>query len=636
MRKRLLPKLFILFVIGLAWIAELSIAVSIQLSPETGNYEPSFSFIVQNGYYRSENTLYASLPPSLKDYYHAKSHTVNNERDYAKFVTPNVVQSIADNIRNITQNSPYNDEEFANAVLMIVRRIPYVRSSAKYPVETIVENSADCDGLSILAASIMKAGGLDVVLLLYKGINPTHMNVGVSLEQMPVSHPWWIVPSGIEQGNKTYWIAESTSLSDWTVGDRPELLAHDKPLVISLDNCEKQSPASISSSLNSHLEPSAISINLSIVSPNISSNDRSLQVSGSISQAFINDPVAVYINQPGYPPTAHVTLTDQFGNYTFLWNVTLPGTYNIKTSWSGSSNYSGSDSETLTVFIGAQQPPIAELPSYFWSGDSSESPSRASSGYLSLFNQGTKEFLKSNLTGTDVMLSGEFIVLSYGEEILPNMTTITIPAYQKTFRLPRSRQTVTIQIPEETITIPEFEVLHNQFGFILEHTEESNYTASVKILTDGDAAQISQSLDEGNTMFMNASDVAPKNAWYKAVARVSGDEVAVEVYNNTGTLLENKTKNTTSSGFGELGITMTYTAGQVVAFKNLKVEAGSQTLKPASNNLGQESGIEFLYPYVRIALLLAGTVAAVACLKGRKENNKHPVELGASSQNGRD
>jgi hypothetical protein len=622
MRKRLLPTLLFLIIIGLAWTAELNAAFSIQLSPETGNYESTYTFAVQNGYYRSDHTLYVSLPPSLKDYYQGKGHTITNEKDYAKFVTPDAVKSIAENIRNITRNTPYDDEGFANAVLMIVREIPYVRSNAKYPVETIVDNSADCDGLSILAASIMKAGGLDVVLLLYKGINPTHMNVGVYLEHMPVTHSWWITPSGVDYDNKTYWIAESTSLADWTVGDRPELLAHDKPVVIPLANSEKKSPESISSSLNSPLQSSSISINLSTGYSNISSDERAINISGSVSPTSPDERVAVYINQPGYSPTAYTATTDQLGNYTLIWNVTLSGTYDVRTGWSGSANYSGSDSETLTVFVGAQQPPIGELPNYFWGSGSGDTQSRAySPGYLALFNQGAKEFLKSSLIGKDVVLSGEFIVLSNGQDEPPSQTTMTIPPYKRAIRLPGSRQTIIVQVPEETITIPGIEQLRSQFGFIIERTGGDNYTASVKLLTDNDVSQITQSVDQSEAMFMNASTVATRNAWHKAIAKVSGDEVTVEVYNDNGTRLENMASSTAKTGLGELGILMTYGASQVLAFKNLKVETVDKNPIPISDNQAQQSGIDFLYPYIRMSLLLAGTALAVVYLKGRKKNN---------------
>jgi hypothetical protein len=633
MRKRLLTTLLIVIVIGLAWASALNEVFSAQLSPETGNYESSYTFTVQNGYYQSDHTLFVSLPPSLKDYYHGKSHVINNEKDYAKFITPNAVRSIADNIRNITRNTPYDDEEFANAVLMIVREIPYFRSPGKYPIETIVDNQADCEGLSILAASIMKAGGLDVVLLLYEGMTPSHMNVGVSLEHMPVSHSWWMAPSGIDYNNKTYWIAETTSLADWTVGNRPGLLARDKPQIISLADSEKKSPASISSSLNSPLQSSSISINLSSGYSDVGDNERTIHISGSILPAFPNESVAVYVSQPGYSPSAFVTVTGESGNYTLPWNVTLPGTYMVKTSWSGSFNYSGSDSETVTVFVGAQQPPISELPNYFWDSGSSTAQSPAyPSWYIAMLNQGAKEFLKSNLTGTDVELTGDFMVLSDGHEVTPNETTITIPAHQITFSPPRSRQPIIIQVPEKTVPVPGIEQLTSQFGFMLERNGENNYTASVKTLTNDDVSQISQSLDESKALFINVSDIATKNVWHKAVATVSSDRVAVEVYDENGTQLDRLTTSATSKGSGELGILMTYDASQVIAFKNLKVEALGQSPTPISESQTQGNGIEFLFPYVRISLLLAGTVLAIVCLKGRRESNKRSSDLRKSSR----
>jgi hypothetical protein len=188
-------------------------------------------------------------------------------------------------------------------------------------------------------------------------------------------------------------------------------------------------------------------------------------------------------------------------------------------------------------------------------------------------------------------------------------------------RFPRSRQTITVQVPEQTITIPGIEQLRRQFGFILERTAEDNYTASVKLLTDSDVSQITQSVDQSEAMFMNASTVAPRNAWHKAIAKVSGDEVTVEVYNDNGTRLENMASSTAKTGLCELGIFMTYGASQVLAFKNLKVETVDKNPIPISDNLAQQSGIEFLYPYIRMSLLLAGTALAVVYLKGRKKNN---------------
>jgi hypothetical protein len=580
-------------------------------SAVTSNFESSYSLAVQDGYYMTDHTLYLSVSPSVRDYYSGSSHTMINEMDYVKYVTPGAVQSIADNIRKITNSTPYGDEAFANAVLMMVHEITYFKSNAKYPVETLVDNQADCDGLSILAASIMKAGGLDVVLLLYNGISPPHMNIGVSLKQMPVSHSWWTVPSGIEYDNVTYWVAECTSLAEWTVGDRPRLLSTAKPIVIPLINCANSSSAKVTSSLDNRLLPSSISINPSAVYAN-SSGERIVNVSGSVFPVFPNATVTLYVNQPGYAHTVYQTMTDEFGNYAESWNVTLPGTYIMRTSWSGSLNYSGSDSDAITVFIGAPQPVIVDLSNGVLDNGPGNLQSQANSPwYITMFNQGSKEFLKNNLTGTNVVLSGDFMVLSDGHELTPNDTTITIPAHRTTYRLPRSSRTVIVQVPEQVLAVPGVELLNSQFGFILRQNGAANYTASVKTLSDDELAQITQSMDDNNAIVINASSVATKNTWHQAVARIVGDTATVELYDENGVLLDNSSQTRSSQNSDELCVLMTYQTGQIIAFKNLMVEAVTQVLPPTTQNMPKGNGFEFLYPYVSPLLLLAGVVLAI-------------------------
>ena len=141
------------------------------------NAEKASTF--QARYEINNQKLYVSVPPSLYNYYTTMCHIINTDSDYASFVTPQAVEPIAESIQNITRNLPYSNETFADAVLELVHQIPYAINGVEYPVETLVTNSGDCVGLSLLAASIMQAGGLDVVLIHYIGINPEHMNVGV-------------------------------------------------------------------------------------------------------------------------------------------------------------------------------------------------------------------------------------------------------------------------------------------------------------------------------------------------------------------------------------------------------------------------------------------------------------------------
>ena len=121
---------------------------------KASTYNSQYSFFSQK--------LFVSVQPSLYAYYNNMTHTLTNDSNYSKLITPQAVQTIAENILQITRNMPYSDEQFANAVLAIVHQIPYNITGAKYPVETLVDNYGDCGSLSLLAASIMKAGGLDV------------------------------------------------------------------------------------------------------------------------------------------------------------------------------------------------------------------------------------------------------------------------------------------------------------------------------------------------------------------------------------------------------------------------------------------------------------------------------------------
>ncbi len=619
MARKFLIALLTMAIVSVAWASGLNQTVCTNSSESKENLELSYAFTVQNGYYLADHTLYVSVQPSVHEYYAAKTHVVNSPGDYPKLVTPEAVKSIAENIRTATNATPYADEEFANAVLMIVHEIPYMKSNAKYSVETLVDNEADCDGLSILAASLMKAGGLDVVLLLYSDISPPHMNIGVSLDQMPVSHSWWTAPAGIEYGNKTYWVAECTSLAGWTVGDNPRLLANAKPQVIPLTNCEKNSPAKVTSSLDSTFMPSSTSISLTAVYSN-SSTERIINISGSISPTLPNETVTLYVNQPGYAPTVFETTTDEVGQYVLSWNTTLPGTYVMKTSWCGFLNYSGSDSDAITVFVGAQQPIITESDVVV---DNSvyDAPQTSSPWYMSLLSQGSKEFLEKNLTGTDVTLSGDFMILSDGHEITPNDTIVTIPAHKEIYRLPRSRQTVTVQIPERQITIPGAELLNSQFGFTLQQREANNYTATVKTIDDNGASEVAQNIANG-AVFINASDVTVKNVWQKAVAKVSGEVLLAEVYDQKGTLLKTVSQNRTGENLDNLGVLITYPTGQIIAFKNLKAEATSRVVPQTTQIVSQGNGYEFLYPYVRVSLLLGGLTLAIVSLWQKRVSGK--------------
>ncbi len=396
------------------------------------NCEKTSTFQAQYGLLNQK--LYVSIPPSLYDYYSNMSNTINTDSDYANFVTPQAVEPIAESIQNITRNLPYSNEQFADAVLTLVHQIPYAINGPQYPVETLVDNSGDCVALSLLAASIMQAGGLDVVLILYTGINPEHMNVGVYLPYTPVYHTAGMAPTDFVYDNKTYWTAETTPGANWKVGDQSASLANAEPVIIPLNNTEQSSPAQVSSSLNTPLLPSSITVNLSQaqLSPNMSQqssieeNTGALTISGSISPTYSGENVSIYVSS-GSSYDYFNTVTNDAGGYMLTWNFTSAGTYYITTSWSGASNYAGADSETLTVFVG----PDSFL--QFNALDYNYIYGQASlANYEIIPLQGVNDFLSIPL-GTAVSFSYDFTIIQAGQTVSNVQTeTITIPASTQT------------------------------------------------------------------------------------------------------------------------------------------------------------------------------------------------------------
>jgi hypothetical protein len=575
-------------------------------------YDRTYTFDVQYGTYRFTHKLYTSVPPSLYDYYHSRIHRVAGDSDYAKFVTPSAFKSIAENIQNVTRNMPHSDEQFANAVLMLTRQVSYVRSNVKYPAEAIVDSSGDCDVLSLLAASIMKAGGLDVVLLYYKGLNPSHMNVGVYLPYTPVYRTWWMTTTSYEYNGKEYWMAECTSRGDWKVGDRPDLLASAKPRIIPLENCEESSPAQVSSNLDNPLTPSSISITLSSENSSLEEDMRTLTISGSISPVYPGENVVMYVSHAGSSYNTIRTVTDPLGNYSLTWNFTSTGTYYIRTSWSGVPKYAGSDSETLTVFVGSSQPlDEDEAPEYYGGIGPDDILARANAASYKIFiGKSVKEFLKINLLGTGVCLSGEFIILKTEQ-------TITITRAEQTIRMP-GRRRIIIPRREETITIPSEQATNNQLGFILQRNGGNNYSISMRELDDDDVSQITKPLDGNKTTLMNASTSTKENTWYNVEVKMSNDEITAELHDMNGTLLESTATKDATINIGEFGILMAHDTDTIIAFKDLKVVTLDQLTQPVEGNQIPVNALEFSAPYIGLTTLLAVTVTTVVYVKKRK------------------
>ena len=612
MKKRFLWIILLTTILGLSLVSSLSQALS-TTSTSLESFERSYTFDVQRGHFSSSYTLQVSIPPSLYAYYKSRSHVMSSDRDYVRYITPSVFKSVAENIQKITNGTLYSDEQFANAVLTLVRQIPYNISNVKYPIEAMVRNSGDCDVLSLLAASIMKAGGLDVVLFEYKNLTPSHMNIGVYLPHKPVYRSWWITPVGFEYNNKTYWIAEATPLGQWKVGERPDLVANSKAYIIPLNDSQKTSPGQISSSLDPLL-PSGISVTLSSDNSNITEYTRSLTVSGAISPALPNKTVTMYISQNKITQTFQ-TKTDQSGKYSFNWTFKTTATYQIQTSCSDIANFTAADSDKLTVF-GSYRPPITDYSPYFPS-DIPKSENSDMAGYVNFINQGFKEFLKSSVSGTGALLSGEFIVLN--NNLTETQYEPIIIQRVEIIGFSRNRMPIQITVPVEILPpiIP-----NGQLGFILQENGDNEYDASVRILEDQAVSEITTQLNE-EAAFMNASQITKENTWYRITATMSEAATNATLYEENGTTLNNVTPKNNTVATNQTGVVLSYSPGAVLAFRNLKVETLDKTTMPqTSESQTLEKTSEPPTLFIELASFLIVAVVAIALVKRKVRRKK--------------
>jgi hypothetical protein len=288
--------------------------------------------------------LNVAIPNSLHEYYEEKSHRLTSSNGFSTFVTPYALQPIADRLWEI-----YHDEEdYANGVLMITHQITYAETTpAKYPVETMVDAQGDCDLFSFIAASIMKAGGLDVVLLYYE--EQSHMNLGVHLFSAPEDARDSVYY--FTQDGERYYVAECTGgnwKEGWRVGECPTDLKQVSAEIVTLKDAEQVAPGQVSASFTA-MEPSALSLE---VSPIISLQNGAIVIGGQLAPEMVNENVTLYAQINSSPWTVIGTvLTQAEGRFEYVWMAETTGSHAIRAGWSGNDLYTGAMSSTRSATV---------------------------------------------------------------------------------------------------------------------------------------------------------------------------------------------------------------------------------------------------------------------------------------------
>jgi len=266
------------------------------------------------------------IPENLHEYYEEKSHRITSTSQFSSFVTPYALQPIADRLWEIYDNQ----EDFTNGALMIAHQITYAETTpGKYPVETIADEQGDCDLFSFITASIINAGGLNVVLLYYE--EQSHMNIGVHLSTAPEDcrdSVYYVTNDGTR-----YYVAECTGgnwREGWRVGECPPDLKEISAEVITLEDAEQMAPGQVSASFSS-MEPSALSLE---VSPIISIQNSAIIFAGQLAPEMSNENVTLYakINSATWTVIG-TAITQQDGSFEYVWTADIAGSHAIRAGW---------------------------------------------------------------------------------------------------------------------------------------------------------------------------------------------------------------------------------------------------------------------------------------------------------------
>jgi len=327
---------------GILLLITLLFVIFLSIVPQSLGDDTVISYQLKN---LSNGTFYSTLnvvvPEFLIKYYNSLSHASASVADFSKFITPYAVEPIANCLRTIYSN----DEDFTNAVLSLVSQIPYETvTPAYYPVETLIRNSGDCDLFSYLAASILIAGGLDVVLLYYP--IEEHMNIGVNLDIAPQNAR--ISVSYVKHNNDTLYYVAEVSSPGWRVGESPDNLESVTLSIVSPIIEEKIAPGQVSASF-SQLNSTSISLKSQFF---LTIEGSVIKIAGYLSPSVPNQKITIFYSQNESPfQILDCTTTQIDGSFSYSWIPVDMGFLNILVTWSGNSTNAGTTSNTIHLII---------------------------------------------------------------------------------------------------------------------------------------------------------------------------------------------------------------------------------------------------------------------------------------------
>jgi len=165
-----------------------------------------------------------SIPSQNYNFYLNEPRGPTASTYYLTYEDP-VIISIANKLTEVAEEKEYSKSEFVAAFIQSLHYVPDERVGydeyPKFPIETLVEATGDCEDMAYLTASILLAMNIDTVLVLFED----HMGVGVRCGNCDGSY--------YDYDGQEYFYLETTA-SGYGLGDMPKEYEEEKARIIRL------------------------------------------------------------------------------------------------------------------------------------------------------------------------------------------------------------------------------------------------------------------------------------------------------------------------------------------------------------------------------------------------------------------
>lgn len=210
---------------------------------KTPNYVPGkepdyvtkeFNWKTNDGKHKMNVTL--EIDKNMYDYFRSLKRSLTPfDGHMALYITEEnnlaILEDIAGQIKSRCEELGYDDRRTLMEVINFVQSLDYVLDSdsrdvedySKYPIETLYDESGDCEDTSILLAGLAKAMGYDVIYIWYLS---GHMAVGIYTEDYDGKY--------FEYEGRNYFYIETTG-EGWEIGEEPEFNAVEVKYILSTD-----------------------------------------------------------------------------------------------------------------------------------------------------------------------------------------------------------------------------------------------------------------------------------------------------------------------------------------------------------------------------------------------------------------